>query len=105
MQGPGSVAHAMGRNGGVLPDDVTLMHDSQTSGCSASSPGAAVCTNGKVSRSGWFGQKQPCSSLSAGSWGIQPSPAWQLSTTSLSVVVLASIALGAGGAWLVNRRL
>lgn len=100
MQGPGSIEHLMEGNDGVLPEDAHLMHGARKAS------GAPLNTNGKAANHSWLGRrKESTRCLSAGSWGAQPPPVWQLSTTSLSLLVVASVALGAGGACLLHRRL
>lgn len=112
MQGPGSVTHLMDSNNGTLPDDTRLLDlapgtagDSVT-GSSGATSGSPICVNGKVAPRSWsLRRRQAEQTLSAGAWGGEPAQGWQLSAASLSCLVLVSMALGAGGAVLISRRL
>lgn len=102
----------MEANDGVLPEDAHLMPATRESSldCVGDSAAAAaraqLYTDGKASRRGWLWRRgEARRGLSAGSWGAQAAPGWQLSGASLSFVVVASAALGAGAAYVVNRRL
>eukprot|EP00892_Ulva_mutabilis_P005215 jgi/Ulvmu1/3065/UM015_0105.1 len=105
--GPGSVAHLMESNAGALPEHARLLEPATGSvtDSSAATSGSPLCVNGKGARPSWLLRRGEADrGLSAGSWGGQPMQGWQLSTVGLSSVVVVSMALGAGGAFLISRK-